>query len=613
MTEDEPLLEVIDLSIAVKHGNSWQDLVKNVSFELKSGETLGIVGESGCGKSLTVQAIMRLLPQPDIKIRSGSILYRGIDLVKLSSQELTKIRGNKIAMIFQEPMTALNPVRTVYSQIAEQINLHQAHVSNSDMKQKVLELLNDVGIDLAKERQHNYPHQLSGGMRQRVMIAMALSCQPELIIADEPTTALDVTIQAQILELLHSLQQKYNTSLLFISHDLGVIAQICESAIVMYAGRIIEKASIEQLFLKPQHPYSQALMLCSPSKQHPCRQPLPSIQQSHNINETEQQEKERFEQVLQQYNEDKSTFTQNLSIDASDNDLIENTSSQDEKITSEAVKRTPAEIILEIKHLNKSFPLNSSILSFKKSTFKAVHDVSLRLIKGQTLGIVGTSGSGKTTLAKIISGLLTPDSGEIEFHDERVFTGKSLGKKKRLSLAKSIQYIFQDPQESLNSRHTIQEILTEPLKIQGMGDKQSQVKKAKHMLLLVGLPDTILTRYPHEFSGGQKQRIGIARALMLDPELLVCDEPVSALDVSVQAQILNLLVELQQKLHLSMVFITHDLTVVRHIADYIAVMHKGEIIEYGLAPHVCDNPQQNYTQQLIASTPTWPITDNRLA
>jgi peptide/nickel transport system ATP-binding protein len=606
MTNDEYLLEVIDLTIAVKYGNSWKDLVKNISFELKPGETLGLVGESGCGKSLTVQAIMRLLPQPDIKIRSGSILYRGIDLVQLSSKELTKIRGNKIAMIFQEPMTALNPVRTVYSQIAEQINLHQSHLTKVEIKQKVLELLNDVGIDLAKERQHNYPHQLSGGMRQRVMIAMALSCQPELIIADEPTTALDVTIQAQILELLHSLQQKYNTSLLFISHDLGVIAQICESAIVMYAGRIMERASIEQLFLNPQHPYSQALMLCSPSKQHPCRQPLPSIQQSHNINETEEQEKMRFEQVLQQYNDDKNTFRKKISIEIEDNNSSKSTRVPHEGITS-------AEIILEIKQVNKSFPLDSSILSFKKKNFKAVHNVTLQLVKGQTLGIVGTSGSGKTTLAKIISGLLKPDSGEIKFHDKIVFKGESLSKLKRLSLAKSIQYIFQDPQESLNSRHTILEILTEPLKIQGISNKQSQITKAEHMLLLVGLPDTILNRYPHEFSGGQKQRIGIARALMLDPELLVCDEPVSALDVSVQAQILNLLVELQQKLHLSIVFITHDLTVVRHIADYIAVMHKGEIVEYGHALQICDYPQQNYTQQLIASTPTWPITNNRLA
>ena len=590
MKNNETLLEVRNLTIAVKQGDAWLDLVKNISFKLEQGKTLGIVGESGCGKSLTAQAIMRLLPQPDIKIRSGHIIYRGIDIMSLSSQELNKIRGNKIAMIFQEPMTALNPVRTIYSQIAEQIKLHQPKLTKKNIQKQTLELLTDVGIELASERQHNYPHQLSGGMRQRVMIAMALSCRPELIIADEPTTALDVTIQAQILDLLNSLQNKYNTSLLFISHDLGVIAQMCEHALVMYDGRIIESASIEQLFQHPQHPYSQALILCSISKRHPCRQPLPSIQQAFDLDETEEQQKQRFEQVLQQYQQDKESFSQNT-------------------------KRVKAddEIILKASGLNKSFELNSSILSFKKQNFQAVKDVSLQLIKGQTLGIVGTSGSGKTTLAKIISGLLPANSGDILFEGKRIFKGESLNKKQRLALAKKIQYIFQDPQESLNSRHNIQALLTEPLKIHKIGDSDSQVTAAKKMLSLVGLPSSILSRYPHEFSGGQKQRIGIARALMLEPILLVCDEPVSALDVSVQAQILNLLVELQQKLHLSMIFITHDLAVVRHIADDIAVMHKGEIIEYGNALQICDRPQKSYTQQLIAAIPSWPITNNRLA
>lgn len=593
MTKDEILLEVIDLTIAVKQGNSWHDLVKDISFMLKRGEAIGIVGESGCGKSLTVQAIMRLLPQPDIKIRHGKILFCGVDIVTLDSPALNQIRGDKIAMIFQEPMTALNPVRTIYSQIAEQIKLHYPQLSKKNIQQQTLELLTDVGIDQPSERQHNYPHQLSGGMRQRVMIAMALSCRPELIIADEPTTALDVTIQAQILDLLRSLQKKYNTSLLFISHDLGVIAQMCEYALVMYAGRIIERASIQQLFHKPQHPYSQALLLCSPSKQHPCRQPLPSIQQADSSEETEEQQRQRFNQVLLQYDLDRSLFNQHARHDPSkDNDTAD---------------KTDGEVILSLSQVNKSFELSSSILSFKKHDFQAVKEVSLKLLKGQTLGIVGTSGSGKTTLAKIMSGLLTASSGAI------VFQGQPLNSIKRLPLARNIQFIFQDPQESLNSRHTIQTLLTEALIIHKIGDTRSQIKKAKDMLLLVGLPATILSRYPHEFSGGQKQRIGIARALMLEPKLLVCDEPVSALDVSVQAQILNLLVELQQKLHLSMVFITHDLSVVRHIADNIAVMHQGEIIEYGPALQICDQPQQRYTQQLIASIPAWPLEENRLA
>ncbi|MEH6447231.1 MAG: ABC transporter ATP-binding protein [Oleispira sp.] len=593
MTKDDVLLEVIDLTIAVKQGDSWHDLVKGISFKLKRGEAIGIVGESGCGKSLTVQAIMRLLPQPDIKIRRGNILYRGVDIVTLDSPALNQIRGNKIAMIFQEPMTALNPVRTIFSQIAEQIKLHYPQLSKKNIQQQTLELLTDVGIDQPSERQHNYPHQLSGGMRQRVMIAMALSCRPELIIADEPTTALDVTIQAQILDLLRSLQKKYNTSLLFISHDLGVIAQMCEYALVMYAGRIIERASIQQLFHQPQHPYSRALLLCSPSKQHPCRQPLPSIQQADSSAETEEQQRQRFNQVLLQYDLDKSLFNQHAINDPSKDNAT--------------VGKTDREVILSLSQVNKSFELSSSILSFKKHDFQAVKEVSLELLKGQTLGIVGTSGSGKTTLAKIMSGLLTASSGAI------IFQGQVLNSIKRLPLARNIQFIFQDPQESLNSRHTIQTLLTEALIIHKIGDTRSQIEKAKDMLLLVGLPATILSRYPHEFSGGQKQRIGIARALMLEPKLLVCDEPVSALDVSVQAQILNLLVELQQKLHLSMVFITHDLSVVRHIADNIAVMHQGEIIEYGPALQICDQPQQRYTQQLIASIPAWPLEENRLA
>lgn len=585
----QPLLQVIDLTISIKQGEQWHDLVKGISFDIQPGETLGIVGESGCGKSLTVQAIMRLLPQPDIKIRHGQIFFKGIDLVKLKSSELNNIRGNKIAMIFQEPMTALNPVRTIGSQIQEQISLHYPELNKHKKKSRCLELLADVGIDLPERRLKNYPHQLSGGMRQRAMIAMALSCNPELIIADEPTTALDVSIQAQILSLLHSLQQKYQTSLLFISHDLAVIAQMCEKALVMYAGKIIEHASINSLFQRPSHPYSQALILCSPSRSHPCREPLPSIPQADGINESDNEQRQRFLQVLDKY---KATQANAKNIN---NRALTNQQNDD------------PDNILMARDINKSFELNSSIFSFKKNNFQAVNEVSISLQTGKTLGIVGTSGSGKTTLAKIISGLLAPDSGTI------LFNNKQLNKNNRLALARDIQYIFQDPQESLNSRHTILTLLTEPLKIHKIGNRLEQQNKAINILKLVGLPIDILQRYPHEFSGGQKQRIGIARALMLEPKLLVCDEPVSALDVSVQAQILNLLVELQDKLNLSIIFITHDLSVVRHIADDIAVMHEGQIIEYGSAIQICDEPQESYTQQLIASTPTWPVEENRLA
>jgi peptide/nickel transport system ATP-binding protein len=586
------LLQVINLTIAINQNGQWIDLVKGISFVVNYNESVGIVGESGCGKSLTVQAIMRLLPLPDIKIRQGNILFKGIDLVQLKSAELNKIRGNKIAMIFQEPMTALNPVKTIGNQIEEQISLHHPKLTKPQKTLRCLELLNDVGIELATQRLKNYPHQLSGGMRQRVMIAMALSCTPELIIADEPTTALDVNTQAQILELLKNLQNKYQTSLLFISHDLAVIAQICKKVLVMYNGNIVEQAAIDDLFHQSQHPYTQALMLCSPSKNHPRRQPLPSILQAQHANESDNEQRARFTNVLKAYQESQvaNLSATNLTTTSSDTHNLEKKHST----------------ILTIRNIHKSFELGSSIFSFTKNNFQAVKNVSFNLAQGETLGIVGTSGSGKTTLAKIVSGLLSYDSGEI------LFNNKPLDKNRK-TLARDIQYIFQDPQESLNSRHTIESLLTEPLKIHKIGTRQQQREKAKETLILVGLPSTILNRYPHEFSGGQKQRIGIARALMLKPKLLICDEPVSALDVSVQAQILNLLIELQEKLHLSIIFITHDLAVVRHIADNIAVMHKGEIVEYGSAISICDQPQENYTQKLIASTPTWPIKDYGVA
>ena len=592
----ECLLQVIDLTIALKQGKQWITLVKGISFDVHHGEALGIVGESGCGKSLTVQAIMRVLPQPDIKIIAGQILFNGIDLRSLNSRDLNAIRGGKIAMIFQEPMTALNPVRTIGSQISEQLMLHFPNMSKSQQRLRCLELLTDVGIDSAEQRINNYPHQLSGGMRQRAMIAMALSCNPQLIIADEPTTALDVTIQAQILALLRSLQKKYNTSLLFISHDLAVIAQVCERALVMYGGRILERAQVHDLFQHPQHSYTQALILCSPSKRHQRRSLLPSIPQAIMLNddhtdETEQQQSQRFTKVLSDFERQQHDYQH---------------SDQSPSLKNKDATLQESHCLLSVDQVSKHFELNTSIFSFKKNDFKAVNKVSLRVDSGKTLGIVGTSGSGKTTLAKMIAGLLPIDQGEILFNQQPLNNN-------RLLLARDIQYIFQDPQESLNSRHTVETLLIEPLKIHNKGSQQQQVAKALAVLKLVGLPATVLHRYPHEFSGGQKQRIGIARALMLEPKLLICDEPVSALDVSVQAQILNLLVELQDKLQLSIIFITHDLAVVRHIADEIAVMHQGEIVEYGDAVQICDFPQKKYTQQLIASTPTWPMTTNGLA
>jgi peptide/nickel transport system ATP-binding protein len=583
MELEQPLLEVINLSLSIKRNSVWVTVTHKVNFVLNQGESLGLVGESGCGKSLTAQAILRLLPQPHIRVMEGDILFHGKSLLALSTYELNSIRGNKIAMIFQEPMTALNPVIAIGAQIHEQIKIHNSHLKKSEIKQQVIELLNDVGIDLPSQRYNNYPHQLSGGMRQRVMIAMALSCKPEIIIADEPTTALDVSLQAQVLSLLHKLQQKYNTSLIFISHDLAVVAQVCKKAMIMYAGEIIEQGYVSDIFNRPQHPYSKALLLCTPSLQQIPRTRLPSISNPQKTDESLQERTHRFEQILKEF------------------------SSQTKKATLSTTRIVEKEIILNVAHINKYYPLPKPLFSLHRPAIHAVKDISLTLIKGQTLGIVGTSGSGKSTLAKMICGIETFDTGSIEFLQQ------PLDLRNRKSLARNIQYIFQDPQESLNSRHTVEQLLIEPLIIHNIGTRPERLRQVKEILQLVGLDATSLSRYPHEFSGGQKQRIGIARALMLKPKLLICDEPVSALDVSVQAQILNLLIDIQDKLQLSMIFITHDLYVVRHVADNIAVMHAGELIEYGAAESLCDNPQENYTQQLIAATPTWPIADNPLA
>jgi peptide/nickel transport system ATP-binding protein len=578
-----PLLEVCDLTLGIKTDTYWTKVTHNLNFVIHHGEALGLVGESGCGKSLTAQAIMKLLPLPNIKVLSGKIIFKGIDLLALDSRELKSIRGNKIAMIFQEPMTALNPVLSVGQQILEQIKIHNPTIPKKNLKLQVIDLLTDVGIDLPSQRFSSYPHQLSGGMRQRVMIAMALSCKPDLIIADEPTTALDVSLQAQVLSLLHKLQHKYRTALLFISHDLAVVAQVCERAMIMYDGAIIEQGKINDLFQRPAHPYSQALLLCTPSQQQAPRSRLPSLPPLDKANKTPEQYHQHFKRIVEDFKSQKISAT-----------LIER-------------KSAPAVEILRMSHLNKYYALSRPLFSFGKNTFQAIKDISLSLKEGQTLGIVGTSGSGKSTLAKIVAGLEEADSGKIEFNQ------LPLDLNNRKKLAADIQYIFQDPQEALNSRHTVEQILLEPLIIHNLGTPAEKQQQVKETLNLVGLKEDSLTRYPHEFSGGQKQRIGIARALMLKPKLLICDEPVSALDVSVQAQILNLLLELQDQLQLSMIFITHDLFVVRHMADNIAVMHAGELIEYGPAECICDNPQEIYTQQLIAATPTWPIADNALA
>lgn len=581
------LLSVKDLVI-IDGQNTAKRLVNNISFSIDAGETLAIVGESGSGKSLTAQAIMRLLPLPAVKISSGRIIFKDRDILKVHASELGSIRGRDISMVFQEPQTALNPVYSIGNQLKEQIQIHQTDLNKSAIQTKALELLQDVGLGTDLALLDKYPHELSGGMRQRVVIAMALSCSPALLIADEPTTALDVEIQAQILELMQQLQKKYHMAMIFISHDLAVVAQLCDRLLVMYQGKLIEELKPQQLNQDGLHPYTQALMDCnlgdSSSNSKPWRSELPVIPSLTDLNsdtdlsqESDEERDQRFISAVADYK-----------------------SRQQESITEAEFDAESAASVLELTDICKSFPLKKSIFPSKRTHQQVLSRVSLQLKRGETLGLVGASGSGKSTLSKIISGLLKQDSGKIRFHPSKGSYHNAGRSKARL-----IQYVFQDPLESLNPRHKVIDIIAEPLRIQGEKNPQVLHNKSVELLKLCGLDEQALDKYPHQFSGGQKQRIGIARALALEPEILIFDEPVSALDVSVQAQIINLLIDLQRRLGIAMIFISHDLTVVKHISHNIAVLHNGEVVEYGNALQVFHNPQHTYTQRLIAATPSW--------
>ena len=580
------LLCVNDLTICDGH-DQQKVLVNNMSLTVNQGETVGIVGESGSGKSLTAQAIMRLLPLPGVAITAGTIEFNGDNILTLAPNKLSSIRGRDISMVFQEPQTALNPVHNIGKQLKEQIKLHQPQLSHSEMQTKMSELLTDVGLGTDPNLLKRFPHELSGGMRQRVVIAMALSCSPALLIADEPTTALDVEIQAQILELLKTLQKKYGMAMIFISHDLAVVAQLCDRILVMYQGKLIEELNPDQLLDNNLHPYTQALLHCNLADNtdvsKPWRSELPVIpsltdlsENAAHCQESDEDRDQRFTRAIERYKQH-----------------------QQNSIAETAFDPAKADSVLELQGINKRFLQQHSFIPARRRYQQVLSAVSLKLRQGETLGLVGASGSGKSTLSKIISGLEKQDSGHILFQNCK--SNVKSGRDK----ASLIQYVFQDPMESLNPRHTIADILSEPLRIQGEKNSSVLIKKSLQLLAMCGLDRSAINKYPHQFSGGQKQRIGIARALALEPEILICDEPVSALDVSVQAQIINLLIDLQRRLGIAIIFISHDLTVVKHISHNIAVLHNGEIVEYGDAQTVFHNPQHTYTQRLIAATPSW--------
>ena len=564
--------------------------VDGISFAINRGETVGIVGESGSGKSVTSLSLMGLLPR-QAQVVSGSIefdswRYGRTDLTKLSEKDRRRLRGEEMAMIFQEPMTSLNPAFTCGAQIAETLRLHH-ELTRQEAKARTLELLEQVRLPRAEKLYHSYPHQLSGGQKQRVMIAMAMSCEPQLLIADEPTTALDVTVQAKILDLMRDLRDHNDMSILFITHDLGVVAEIADRVLVMYQGKIVEEGTVWDIFGNPRHPYTQGLLACRPRLNMQLKS-LPTVSDFMGVPE---------ENVAPKYR----SVGEALLINAvPENEILKSRNAIHAKMP-----------LLEVHNLSKHFPVSKGIFGKATEYVKAVDDVSFAVHPGEVLGIVGESGCGKTTLGRTLLGLETPTGGEIYFN------GQSLTRKSATELRemrKDLQIIFQDPYASLNPRITIGEAILEPMRVHGVGenerDRRTRVRK---LLNTVGLTSGSISKYPHEFSGGQRQRISIARALAVEPRFVVCDESVSALDVSVQAQVLNLLLTLKNEFNLTYIFISHDLSVIKFIADRILVMHQGKIIEEGFPEIVYSRPRKAYTEQLIYAIPKGDLEDIRRA
>ncbi|SEP13743.1 ABC transporter ATP-binding protein [Mucilaginibacter sp. OK283] len=568
------MLKVKNLEVSFKTGDGLFKAVKNISFNLQKGETIGIVGESGSGKSVTSLALMRLL-DADKTVITGEVLLNDSSLCKLSEADMRDIRGNRMAMIFQEPMTSLNPVLTCGFQLTEAIRLHLG-LGKAEAKKKTIELFNEVQLPRPEAIFDSYPHQISGGQKQRVMIAMALSCNPEILIADEPTTALDVTVQKTIIELLLCLKKARQMSLIFISHDLGVIKEIADRVMVMYKGEIVEEANTPDLFDHPSHPYTKGLLACRPSPNQHLKK-LPIVADFFDAENIQNKSSVTIENIRTMYHY------------------------PDAEIEARRTQLYTQEPLLKISQLSTWFPVSTGLLGLSKKVVKAVNNVSFEVYPGETLGLVGESGCGKTTLGRTILRLIEPTAGNISFENTDL---RSLKKNDLREIRRNIQIIFQDPYSSLNPKLTVGQSIMEPLQVHQF--YANNIKRKKHVLELlerVNLLPEHFNRYPHEFSGGQRQRIVIARALALQPKFIICDESVSALDVSVQAQVLNLIRELQQEFKLTYIFISHDLAVIKHISDRMMVMNKGEIIETGYPDDIYYRPKEKYTRNLIASIP----------
>jgi peptide/nickel transport system ATP-binding protein len=528
-----PILEIDNLQISLPAGADRPHALWDFNLTVGAGEIVCLVGESGSGKSLAANAVMRLLPEPHVRVTKGAIRLDGTDILSLSEAGIQAMRGDRMAMIFQEPMTALNPLKTVGWQIDEVLRLH-TKLNRTERKARTLEILADVHIPEPASAHNAYPHQISGGQRQRVMIAIALVLKPRLIIADEPTTALDVTTQKQILKLIKDLQSAHGTGILFITHDFGVVAEIADRIAVLCLGEMVEQGPARQILTNPQHPYTRKLIAAVPAMTPPPTKPMSS-----------------------------------------------------------------QPIVLEAKSLSKTFAARGGLFSGKRSRVAAVKDLSFQLRRGETLGVVGESGSGKTTVSRIVTRLLEADGGEVTIDGCDLLSAST---RELRALRKDIQMVFQDPMASLNPRRRVIELIAQGPIVQGVS-RDVAYARARELLSLVELPAAAADRYPHEFSGGQRQRIGIARALAMEPRVIVADEPVSALDVSVQAQVLRLLTDLRERLHLSLLFVTHDLRVAAQLCDKVIVMSRGEIVEAGPTAEIFANPTHPYTRALLASIP----------
>jgi len=561
-----PLLSIENLCVDFVTAHETTAAVKGISLAVNRGEIVALVGESGSGKSVTALSILRLLPAPPARYTSGKIMFENggetVDLLRLPPAGLQRLRGNAIAMIFQEPMTALNPVMTCGKQVAEVLLQHKK-VSAKEARQQTIAWFHNVQLPHPELLYDRYPHQLSGGQKQRVMIAMAMCCNPSLLICDEPTTALDVTVQKEILQLIKGLQQQLGMGVIFITHDLGVVAQIADRVAIMYKGAVVEQATTAVVFQAPAHVYTKALIACRPAL-HPKGEPLPQVADFMTVQTAPPPNTQR---------PTPQTFS----------------------------KVHTASVLVQAQNIVVQYPAKTNFIGQPTAFATAVNNVSFEIFKGETVGLVGESGCGKTTLGRTLLHLIKPTSGRILFNGVDSTTLTPKGKK---IFRKEVQLVFQDPFSSLNPRLTIEAALAEPMQLAGLY-KNSRERSNRVLALMnqVGLAAAWRNRYPHQFSGGQRQRIVIARALALEPQFLVCDESVSALDVSVQAQVLNLLNELKQELQLTMLFISHDLSVVRYMSDRILVMKGGEIVESGIAEDVYHHPINSYTKQLLEAVP----------